>query len=238
MLIYFFGKAWGCLQLFLNPDSKTVSSKDNKKKKVKNKKQNKHVQKQQQFHPILKNLWCQGQGVLEIMPFSDKEDCHWGSDRSAMAKKSLQEMESIEFVTESDILVMLQPEISLHKHATWALNIVGRADLQRKTMVKPMVQVSTRGMFAVVSWVLDEGPSTTRGWTGSISKTFGATAPAVKELQEWSQDRMEELAALHAAQQLENLEASYTCCFRRKLLKDVQTKGLQKNPYIYNILQW
>lgn len=106
-----------------------------------------------------------GQGVLEIMPFSEEE------------------MESIEFVTESDILVMLQPEISLHKH------------------------VSTRGMFAVVSWVLDEGPSTTRGWSGGISRTFGAVNPAVKELQEWSQDRIEELAALHAAQQLEALEA-------------------------------
>lgn len=106
-----------------------------------------------------------GQGVLEIMPFSQEE------------------MESIEFVTESDILVMLQPEISLHKH------------------------VSTRGMFAVVSWVLDEGPSTTRGWSGGISRTFGAASPAVKELQEWSQDRIEELAALHAAQQLEALEA-------------------------------
>jgi len=48
-----------------------------------------------------------------------------------------------------------------------------------------------------------EGPSAARGWTGGISRTFGAATPAVKELQEWSQDRMEELAALHAAQQLE-----------------------------------
>ncbi|CAK9063804.1 Non-reducing polyketide synthase pyr2 (Pyripyropene synthesis protein 2) [Durusdinium trenchii] len=107
-------------------------------------------------------IFGKGQGTLEIMPFGATE-----------------EVEPIEFVTESDVLVMLHSDISWHKH------------------------VSTRGTFALVSWVLDGGPSTTRGWSGAISRTFGATQPAVKELQEWSQDRMEELAALHAAQQLE-----------------------------------
>ncbi|CAK9038106.1 unnamed protein product [Durusdinium trenchii] len=106
-------------------------------------------------------IFGKGQGTLEIMPFGATE------------------VEPIEFVTESDVLVMLHSDISWHKH------------------------VSTRGTFALVSWVLDGGPSTTRGWSGAISRTFGATQPAVKELQEWSQDRMEELAALHAAQQLE-----------------------------------
>ncbi|CAJ1336077.1 unnamed protein product, partial [Effrenium voratum] len=102
-----------------------------------------------------------GQGVLEIMPFSE----------------SPEGMTSIEFVTESDVLVILQSDISLHKH------------------------VSTRGMCALLSWVLGDGPSTIRGWTGSISRTFGAANPAVKELQEWSQERMEELAELQVAQQ-------------------------------------
>eukprot|EP00913_Durusdinium_trenchii_P020168 g18950.t1 len=167
-------------------------------------------------------IFGKGQGTLEIMPFGATED--WTCRR---------EVEPIEFVTESDVLVMLHSDISWHKH------------------------VSTRGTFALVSWVLDGGPSTTRGWSGAISRTFGATQPAVKdggsgtgaglvgrecvgsaalhpahaprvaspprtsratrrlarvagrvgavgqELQEWSQDRMEELAALHAAQQLE-----------------------------------
>jgi len=102
-----------------------------------------------------------GQGTLEIKPHEDEE------------------MDSVEFVTEPDALIVLQAEITYHKH------------------------VSTRSLFSIVNFVLDEGQSSTRGWNGGITKTFGLVSPAVKELQNWSQDRLEELVALKAEDKLE-----------------------------------
>ncbi|CAE7460314.1 pikAI [Symbiodinium natans] len=97
----------------------------------------------------------------------------------AVGAELAKDMDSVEFVTEPDVLIILQAEITYHKH------------------------VSTRAMFSIVSFVLDEGQSSTRGWTGGITKTFGLVSPAVKELQNWSQDRVEELVALQAEDKLE-----------------------------------
>ena len=114
-----------------------------------------------------------------------------------MPQSQAEDVEAIEFLTEPDTVVILHSEISLHQH------------------------VSTRGAFALISWVLDGGPSTVRGWSGSISRTFGASAPAVKELQEWSQERMEELAAMHAGKQLEDLPRDWERMVRHSYFSGV-----------------
>ena len=44
-------------------------------------------------------------------------------------------------------------------------------------------------------------------WTWVSRRFHSCNSCTAQELQEWSQDRIEELAALHAAQQLEALEA-------------------------------
>lgn len=108
---------------------------------------------------ILAYFFGKGHGCLELSPPDDDSD-------------------PVEFGTESDTLVIMKPEISIHKH------------------------VSTRGMFALMSWVLDSGPSTTRGWTGGLTKTLGTVNPAAQELREWSQERVLELIDLETQDEL------------------------------------
>eukprot|EP00930_Biecheleria_cincta_P044317 TRINITY_DN30434_c0_g2_i1.p1 TRINITY_DN30434_c0_g2~~TRINITY_DN30434_c0_g2_i1.p1 ORF type:complete len:935 (-),score=146.47 TRINITY_DN30434_c0_g2_i1:166-2970(-) len=109
---------------------------------------------------ILAYFFGKGHGCLELAPADADAD-------------------PVEFGTESDTLVIMKPEISIHKH------------------------VSTRGMFALMSWVLDSGPSTTRGWTGGLTKTLGTVNPATQELREWSQERMMELIDMETEEKLQ-----------------------------------
>eukprot|EP00931_Biecheleriopsis_adriatica_P005568 TRINITY_DN107069_c0_g1_i1.p1 TRINITY_DN107069_c0_g1~~TRINITY_DN107069_c0_g1_i1.p1 ORF type:complete len:914 (-),score=148.65 TRINITY_DN107069_c0_g1_i1:269-3010(-) len=102
-----------------------------------------------------------GTGYLELKPFADDD------------------LEVVDIGTESDMLVILQADISSHKH------------------------VSTRGMFAIFSWALESGSSAIRGWSGGISKIFGSVAPAAKVLQEWSHERVQELVEMAAEEKLE-----------------------------------
>lgn len=121
----------------------------------------------------------------------------------------MQDVEAIEFLTEPDTVVILHSAPGPHVEKLRASEDIS------------LQHVSTRGAFALISWVLDGGPSTVRGWSGSISRTFGASAPAVKELQEWSQERMEELAARHAGRQLEALPRDWERMVRHSYFSGV-----------------
>ncbi|CAE7221080.1 pks5 [Symbiodinium pilosum] len=55
---------------------------------------------------------------------------------------------------------------------------------------------SSRGEFSIISWILAAEHSTTRGWTGGLSRTLGVAIPTARELIEWSQERIKDLVEM------------------------------------------
>mmetsp|Transcript_22608 Transcript_22608/g.40816 ORF Transcript_22608/g.40816 Transcript_22608/m.40816 type:complete len:926 (+) Transcript_22608:47-2824(+) len=87
---------------------------------------------------------------------------------------------SVEITTEPDMLVILRADNLHHKHQ------------------------SSRGEFSIINWIMSADQSTTRGWTGAITRTFGGLLiPTAKELVDWSQERIKELVELEASEKLE-----------------------------------
>ena len=80
-----------------------------------------------------------------------------------------EDSDAVELSTEPDMLVILRADQLHHKHQ------------------------SNRGTYSVVTWITAAENSTTRGWTGGLSRTFGANIPTARELVEWTQDRLKEL---------------------------------------------
>lgn len=80
-----------------------------------------------------------------------------------------EDSQSVEIPTEPDMLVILRADQMHHKHQ------------------------SSRGEFSIISWILAAEHSTTRGWTGGLSRTLGVAIPTARELIEWSQERIKDL---------------------------------------------
>ncbi|CAK9068639.1 unnamed protein product [Durusdinium trenchii] len=85
-----------------------------------------------------------------------------------------EDSDSVEIATEPDMLVILRADQMHHKHQ------------------------SSRGTFSILSWIMAAENSTTRGWTGGLSRTFGVTIPTARELVEWTQNRLKELLETEA----------------------------------------
>ncbi|CAL1159145.1 unnamed protein product, partial [Cladocopium goreaui] len=80
-----------------------------------------------------------------------------------------EDSDAVELPTEPDMLVVLRADQMHHKHQ------------------------SNRGTFSIVSWITAAENSTTRGWTGGLSRTFWATIPTARELVDWAQERLKDL---------------------------------------------
>eukprot|EP00435_Cladocopium_sp_Y103_P060539 s121_g22.t1 len=80
-----------------------------------------------------------------------------------------EDSDAVELSTEPDMLVILRADQMHHKHQ------------------------SNRGTFSILSWITAAENSTTRGWTGGLSRTFGATIPTARELVDWAQERLKDL---------------------------------------------